>query len=312
MERTRASRPITGSTPASLVKQNPAPQPAATSYRQPAGPSRRHRAGPPCPQLQGLSDGGGRRSGGDPHSEECAVIDKSRGLAFRSAGRPRRRAQSGVGAAAAAVDPQGLRSLSPKREWTQSSPVAGTRAGTTVCRIVQLHMQSGSATPAPAPRLPSLEAPSAAIAMSPTGSRDTTRLEGESDRPDGGRQRALRTSPMSICAPPALLQRAPGEHVRAQTAASIEFSPYHIQQPVVRAPAGPKAPTDSWHQVPMADLLGAPALSGVGAGWCVPRDLAPGAARVRRGDRDRLVVHVGGRRDDEGTVRRPEDGPKPH
>ena len=140
MERTRASRPITGSTPASLVKQNPAPQPAATSYRQPAGPSRRHRAGPPCPQLQGLSDGGGRRSGGDPHSEECAVIDKSRGLAFRSAGRPRRRAQSGVGAAAAAVDPQGLRSLSPKREWTQSSPVAGTRAGTTVCRIVQLHM----------------------------------------------------------------------------------------------------------------------------------------------------------------------------
>jgi hypothetical protein len=45
-----------------------------------------------------------------------------------------------------------------------------------------IYMQGCSATPAPAPRLPSLEAPSAAIAMSPLGSSDASRRIDQSDR----------------------------------------------------------------------------------------------------------------------------------
>ena len=59
-------------------------------------------------------------------------------------------------------------------------------------------------------------------------------------------------------------------------------------------------------------VVGAPALSGVGAGRGVPRDLAPGSAGIRRGDRDRLVVPGRGRRDDQGAARRAENGPEPH
>ena len=59
-------------------------------------------------------------------------------------------------------------------------------------------------------------------------------------------------------------------------------------------------------------LVGAPALSGVGTGWCVPGDLAPRAPGIRRGHRDRLVVPVGRRGDDEGAARRPQDRREPH
>jgi len=58
--------------------------------------------------------------------------------------------------------------------------------------------------------------------------------------------------------------------------------------------------------------LGAQALSGVGAGRGLPRDLAPRAIGVRRASRDRLVVPGGRRRDDKGAARRGKDRPKSH
>ena len=57
---------------------------------------------------------------------------------------------------------------------------------------------------------------------------------------------------------------------------------------------------------------GASALPGVGAGRRVPRDLAAGAARLRRGRRDRLGLAGGRRRDDEGAVGWADDGPESH
>jgi transposase len=59
-------------------------------------------------------------------------------------------------------------------------------------------------------------------------------------------------------------------------------------------------------------VLGAPALSGVGAGRGVCGDLAPRIVGVRRGGRDRLVVSVGRRGDDQGAAGRAQDGPQPH
>ena len=57
-------------------------------------------------------------------------------------------------------------------------------------------------------------------------------------------------------------------------------------------------------------LLGAPALSGVGAGRRVPRDLAAGAARLRRAGRDRLGLVVVRRGDREGAARWRGDRPE--
>jgi Putative transposase of IS4/5 family (DUF4096) len=57
---------------------------------------------------------------------------------------------------------------------------------------------------------------------------------------------------------------------------------------------------------------GASALSGMGAGRGVPRDLAPGAGGVRRGGGHRLVVPGRRRGDDEGPARRSQDRPESH
>ena len=59
-------------------------------------------------------------------------------------------------------------------------------------------------------------------------------------------------------------------------------------------------------------LDGAPALSGVGAGGGVPRDLASGPVRLRRAGRDRLVVAGGRRCDEQGAAGRAEDRPESH
>jgi putative transposase len=58
--------------------------------------------------------------------------------------------------------------------------------------------------------------------------------------------------------------------------------------------------------------LGAPALSGVGAGRRLPRDLAPRALGVRRGGRHRLELAGRRRRDDQGAAGRREDRPESH
>jgi putative transposase len=58
--------------------------------------------------------------------------------------------------------------------------------------------------------------------------------------------------------------------------------------------------------------LGAPALAGVGARRGLSRDLAPGLVGVRRGGWHRLELAGRRRRDDKGTVGRPEDRPESH
>ena len=57
--------------------------------------------------------------------------------------------------------------------------------------------------------------------------------------------------------------------------------------------------------------LGPPTLPGVGAGGRLPRDLAPGAHRVRPGGGDRLGLAGRGRGDGEGAPGRPELVPTP-
>ena len=59
-------------------------------------------------------------------------------------------------------------------------------------------------------------------------------------------------------------------------------------------------------------VVGAPALSGVGAGWRLPRDLAPGAFGLRRGRRDRLGVAGLRRRDRQGAAGRAEERAESH
>lgn len=51
---------------------------------------------------------------------------------------------------------------------------------------------------------------------------------------------------------------------------------------------------------------------GVGASRCLPRDLAPGPAELRRADRHRLVLSLGRWGDEQGAARGAKDRTKPH